>query len=81
MGQPNMSNVILSYDEYIVIVKEYPGNRNIQLPGGKERENIDSVSSGERKRNSPNQPKGWGSGHNVVCYISVERCGKICQRG
>ena len=37
MGQPNMSYVILSYDEYIVIVKEYPGNRNIQLPGGKER--------------------------------------------
>lgn len=34
--------------------EDHPGNRNIQVPGGRERE-FDSVSSGERKRISPNR--------------------------
>ena len=61
MGEPGMSYIMSSIDEYIVNEKEYLGNWNILVPRGKERE-IDSVSSGERKRRSPNQPKGWGYG-------------------
>ena len=56
MGQPSMSYIMLSIDEYIVYEKLNLGNWNILVPRGKERE-IDSVSSGERKRRSPNQPR------------------------
>ena len=48
MGQPNMSNVILSYDEYIVIVKEYPGTETSNYPEEKkDKISIPSVAASE----------------------------------
>ena len=80
MGKPGVGHTTSSCTEYIGVVKVYPGNWNILVPGGKERESY-SVSSGERKRRSPNQPKGWGYGPHNGDYIPVEGVGMLRQRG
>ena len=59
MGKPTSGNALVSYNEYIVIVESNPVNCNILVTGGKERK-IDSLSSGERRGNSPNQVFGLG---------------------
>ena len=50
MGQPNDLK-----NDYPLFKEAYAGNWNILVPVGKEN-NSDSLSSGERTGNSPNQP-------------------------
>ena len=57
------------------------GNWHISVPVGKEI-NWDSVSSGERKRISPNRPSGRGCGHRlgVTKALQVKLAGKLSRR-
>ena len=55
MGKPNAGNAALLRSEFIGFESDTRGSETSQYPE-EEKTNSDSVSSGERKRNSPNHP-------------------------
>ncbi len=82
MGKPSMSYVMLSICEYIAYQKAHPEERNILVPGGRERK-FDSLSSGERNGKSPtNKLACWGcTDHTELQRTTLdESSGKMNQR-
>ena len=57
-----------------------PGNRNIQVPGGREN-NSDTASSGERKRRSPNRRRRGAAGVEGPAQMEARRTGTVWKGG
>ena len=63
MGKPGTGHAVSAYDEYIVIRGKAGELKHLSNP--RKRKRSDSVSSGERNRNSL----------NLCCVIGRSRCG------
>lgn len=82
MGEPIICRRMICHDEYIVMTGETQGTETSQYL--QERKvNNDSVSSGERKRRSPNHRKGGviGLPIKLIDIMIGESPGKVKRRG